>query len=1172
MQKRGFSVLLTTLALTLAASLSSFSTIASAQTFGEITGVITDAGGAAVSGATVTVINTGTGAARKTETNSEGIYAFPALLPGPYTVRVEQQGFKTSLRENIQLEIQQVARIDITLEVGSVGETVTVTGGVPLLSPESTTVGTVIENKRIVDLPLNGRNFLQLVATAPNVSAGFTSAGQANSRQGGTRANQNISVAGQRSYFNRFTIDGIENTDVNFNTPIILPSIDALQEFKVQTGVYPAEFGRASTQINISTKSGTREFHGAAFEFLRNEVFDARIYDFTGRAAPDARKAPLRWNQYGFVLGGPVWLPKKVFGPAGYENRERIFFLTNFEGFRERRTGLGRYNLVPTSYRAGDFSGQLNPAFTGNACSGQPLRAANASGNRCDPSQALVLDALGRQIINGAIYDPLTRRQVGTNTFVVDPFPGNIIPTARFSPTSLKLLEFYPTANLGPNSLGVNHEQQQGSSTDRDQFIGRGDFIESTSSSWAGRYSWTGEQEISPGLYLNGQKILTDAKQVMISNTRTIGANKVNEVRFGFNKFFNSLGRELADVRDVVSELNIPGVPSGPSITWGIPSIPIAGFSGFGDSSEGPYVNNNKTYQIVDNFSWTLSSHSLRFGGEVRWDQYAQVGNQFPRGEFLFEPNATSNIGAATTGSSFADYLLGYCKRCEVSVSLAQADFRARSQYYYFDDSWKVTPKLTVNLGLRYEYTPPWLDKTGRLVNIYAPFNDQTPNVADLSRHPVFVRMGTGDFYEGLTLRFNPAIQVARDGRLGERLVQDDRNDFAPRIGIAYSPTSKWTFRTGGGVFYAQDTGNPRFDMSRNLAGRRRDESTPTQTDLTWAQPFRNLAGTVQVSTPYVLGNINARRTPYIIQYLFNIQRELPGNMLLELGYLGSVGRKLESLRAFNEAIPGTGPVAARTPYPEFSRIQQVDGSGRSNYNGFSVKLEKRFSRGLSFLNGYTWSKSIDTASAIRSHDSDTLFPQNSYDLAAERGLSSFDVRHRFVSSATWELPFGSGRRFLDRGGVTNVVLGGWQLSSILTIQSGFPLTIMTGRDQANTGGGFDRPDIVSGQEVNLDKDERNDLRWFNTLAFRIPDTNRFGTAGRNIVITPGLIQLDASLLKNFRFTESKSLQFRFEAFNAPNHRNLGNPDRSAVSASFGRITGTRTRMRELQVALKLIF
>ncbi|MDX2029207.1 MAG: carboxypeptidase-like regulatory domain-containing protein [Blastocatellia bacterium] len=1093
-----------------------------AQTQGEITGVIMDSGGAAVSGAVVSVTNRGTNATRQTTTNSEGVYSFPALQPGLYSLKVEQAGFKTALRDGLTLEVQQTARIDLTLEVGAVGETVTVTGGTPLLSPESTTVGAVIENKRIVDLPLNGRNFLQLVATAPNVSFGFQSAGQAGSRQGGTRSQQNISVAGQRSYFNRFTIDGVENTDVNFNSPIILPSIDALQEFKVQTGIFPAEFGRASTQINVSTKSGSKEYHGAAFEFLRNDVFDARQYDFTGRRAPDAAKEPFKWNQYGFVLGGPVWIPKL------YENKERIFFMTNFEGFRDRRTTRGRYQLPPAAWRTGDFSQLANP-----------------------------------------IYDPLTRQQ----------FAGNRIPTNRISPTSAKLLEFYPAPTLAPAALGINHEQPNKRFIDKDQFIGRGDFIESAASSWSGRWSWGDEVQLDPGLKLNGTKLLTQVKQGMISNTRTFGGTKVNELRFGYNRFFNSLGRELANTRDVVKELAIPGVASGLPVSWGIPSIAIAGFSGFGDDSEGPYVNTNQTWQIVDNFSLTKGSHSIRFGGELRWDNYNQIGNQFARGAFLFEPNATGLPTAtgtltANTGNSFADFLLGYCKRCEVAVTLAEADFMARSMYFYIDDSWKVTPKLTVNMGLRYEYTPPWLDRSGKLVNIDAPFLDNTPNVSDLSRHPTFVRIGSGDFYQGTSLRFNPAIKVARDGRLGERLVNDDRNDWAPRLGFAYSPTSKWTVRGGAGVFYSQDTGNPRFDMARNLSGRRREESTPTKIDLTWATPFgANAGGNVQINNPYVLGNITTRRTPYILQGMLNVQRDLGNNLLLEIGYLGSVGRKLESLRAFNESIPGTtGSVLSRAPYPEFGRIQQVDGSGKSHYNGLSVKLEKRLSSGVSFVSGYTWSKSIDNASAIRNHNGDTLFPQNSYNLAAEKALSSFHTSHRMVNSVLYQLPFGKSKRWLDRGGITNAVLGGWELGTLFNVQTGFPLTIVSGVDRSNIGAGFDRPDTVAGQVANLDRGERNADRWFNTGAFVLNQPGRFGSTGRNTVISPGIIQWDASLLKMIRFTESKGLQFRFEAFNAANHPNLGNPDTSRNSSNFGRINGTRNNMRELQFGLKLLF
>jgi len=415
---------------------------------------------------------------------------------------------------------------------------------------------------------------------------------------------------------------------------------------------------------------------------------------------------------------------------------------------------------------------------------------------------------------------------------------------------------------------------------------------------------------------------------------------------------------------------------------------------------------------------------------------------------------------------------------------------------------------------------------------------------------------------------------VARDGRLGSKLVADDRNDIAPRLGIAWNPTPRWVVRSGFGVFYSQDTGNPRFDMARNLAGRRRDESTLDLIDLTWKAPFRNLGGTVQINNPYVLANIHDRRTPYSMQYLMNVQRELGHNTALEVGYMGSVSRKLESLRAFNESIPGaTGAVLDRAPYPEFGRIQEVDGGGKAAYNALSVKLQRRFSSGFTYLFGYTWSRSIDTASAIRNHGGDTLFPQNSYNQAAERGLSSFQTEHRSVTSVLYELPFGKGRKLMNGNALLDGFLGGWQLGSILMLQTGFPITVTTGgRDQSNTGAGFDRPNYVAGQVVDLPRGQQDPERFFNTSAFVNQAFGTFGNVGRNTLIGPGLIQWDFSVHKDFRIVENHSLQFRFEAFNFPNHPNWASPDTGTTSVNFGKIRGTRTNMRELQFALKYLF
>ncbi|MFN7920267.1 MAG: carboxypeptidase-like regulatory domain-containing protein [Bryobacteraceae bacterium] len=1101
------------------------------QTFGEITGEVRDTQGAVVPGVNVTITNTGTNATRSTVSNEAGVYAFPSLAPGNYNVRAEKQGFKTAT-SSVEVQVQQTVRLDLDMAVGSVSETVEVSGTVQLLTTENATIGTVVENKRIVELPLNGRNYLQLVSLAPNTSTGFPSAGQARSRQGAFRAEQSISVGGQRSAFNHYSLDGVENTDPNFNTFVIQPSIDALQEFKVQTGIYPAEFGRATTQINVLTKSGTNQFHGTAFEFLRNDKLDAKNYAFRTARPP---KDPFKWNQYGGTFGGPVWIPKV------FNGKDRLFFMGNYEAFRQRRQSQALYQLPTTAQQGGDFS-----------------------------------------TVNGGIFDPKTRTGSGT-AVTSTPFPGFIIPSSRIEPISKKLIDgFYRQPNLP--GTGLNYQQAQGAPINRDQFILRMDFVESSKSQWSGRYSWGDEVQFNQGLRLNGSQVLTNVEQYMGTNTRTLSANVVNETRFGYTRFYNSTARELAGVRDVVKELAIPGLNTGAPITWGIPSVGFAGYSGLGDDSEGPYENKNRSMQFLNNTSWIRGRHTIRFGGEVRNDQFNQDGNQFARGSFGFEINATRQTPSAGGGNSFADFLLGEIRRPETAVAIGSARFRATSFNFYVDDSWKVTNRITVAVGLRYENTPPWKDTTGKLFSAAIPYMDSVPNVSDRSRYPVFVRQGNGSNpYDGIVVRW-PNIDVVQDGRLGDRMVKRDNNDFAPRIGLTWSPTDRWVIRTGAGMFYTQDTGNPRFDMARNIAGRFRQEAVSDFPDRQWNNAFKEIAGALaQVPQPYTFSNLYDRRTPYVMQYLFNVQREFRQNLAFEIGYLGSVSRMLESLRAVNEAIPGpTGSVISRSPYPNFGRIQLVDNGGRGNYNSLGMKLTKKYSNGLSALVSYTYAKSLDETSGIRVNDGDTLFPQNSYCMRCERGYSSFDTRHRAVTSVLYDLPVGKGRQFSISNPVANAVVGGWQLGSIFTLSTGFPLTVVSGSDRSNTGAGFDRPNYISGVDPNLSNHDPQ--RWYNPAAYIVQPFGTFGNVGRNTLISPSIFAWDFSTLKDFAISENHKIQFRFEAFNIPNHPNWGNPDtnvgqiqRDAAGnitnpQNFGVIGGTRTNMRQLQFALKYIF
>ncbi|MBK5294639.1 MAG: TonB-dependent receptor [Acidobacteriia bacterium] len=1111
------------------------SSAAFAQTLGEITGVVRDQTGAVVAGAEVTATNIGTNSTRTTLSNEAGIYSFPALTPGMYTIKVEKPGFKSVSRPNIELQVQMVARIDIDMTVGQVSESVEVSAQAALLTSETATVGTVIENKRIVELPLNGRNALSLAALSPNVSFGFPNAGQADSRQGGIRAAQSISIAGQRAQYNHFTLDGVENTDPNFNTFVVLPSVDALQEFKVQTGIYPAEFGRGASQVNMSTKSGTNDYHGTLFEFLRNEKLDAKNYAFTAARPP---KDPFKWNQFGFTLGGPVQIPKL------FNGKNRLFFMANYEWFRQRRSVQSVYNLPSANMQQGNFS-------------------------------ELPLGTLG-------IFDPLTRTPQG-NTVTATQFPGNIIPAARFATQSKQLLEFYPVPNVAGAATGArNYQTARGLPINRDQFISRLDFVESDKSQWLARYSWGDENQLTEQLKLNGSSIVTNFNQYSVTNTRILTTTIVNEFRFGLTQFYNTNGPQLAFTRDVVGELKIPGLPGGPPVQWGIPSVGFDTYSGFGNDSEGPYENNNRSLQFIDNISWIRGKHSFKFGAEIRNDVYRQVGNQFARGSFGFNRNATNNPAlAGRSGDSFADFLIGEINQPEAAVSIAKADFRASTFYLYFDDSWKVTNKLTINFGLRYENTPPWENQLGDLfngivTNDIRPADFRTANVADRSIHPFFMRQGEPrqNCYEGIAIRWTD-IAVKCDGSLGNRLVGRDNNDWAPRFGVSWSPSAKWVIRGGGGMFYSQDSGNPRFDMARNLAGRLRSNSNTVRPDKTWNNALSSIAGGVaNVPIPYTFANPYDRRTPLSYSYMLNVQRELPGNTMVELGYLGSVSHHLESLRAVNEALPAprsTGlSVPQRSPFIEFGRIQLVDNGGNGNYNALSAKFTKRFSNGLTYLLGYTYSKSIDTATAIRNQGGDTLFPQNSYCRSCERALSSHDNRQRLTASFLYELPIGKGRGVNIDNGVANAIIGGWQVGSIITLQSGFPFTFTQSGDPSNTGGQFDRP-MATGSAL-YDGFTQDPSNWFNRAAFSRTVDGTFGNVGRNTGTSPGIRSWDFSILKNFHFAESKYLQFRFEAFNFPNHPILGNPDANISSATFGVITGTRSNMRNLQFGLKFVF
>jgi hypothetical protein len=1111
------------------------STAGFGQTFGTITGEVKDSSGAVVAGASVTVTDKATNATRLANTNTDGIYSFPSLVPGTYDVSVKMTGFKSELQSNIDLQVQQTVRADFTLQPGQVNESIEVSASAEQLNTDNATVGTVIENKRIVELPLNGRDYLQLVQLSPNVTTSFGSA-QSTNRQGGSRANENYSIAGQRSTFNHYTLDGIENTDVNFNLYLFLPSIDAVQEFKIQTGVYPAEFGREVSQINVSTLPGTNQYHASLFEFFRNYKLDAAPYAFTSNHAPNQ---PFKWNQYGFTLGGPLSIPKL------FNAKDRLFFMTNYEGFRQRATSNSLYTVPTLAMRQGDFSSLLT---------------------RLGPSAQL--------------YYPTGRSRNPDGTYNVAPIPGNIIPSNLIAPQSLQMLNYLPVPNqpIPANQSPANDYLLNANNPyDKDQFTVRVDWVESSKSTWFGRFSWTNESLLSPTLSLAGNATATNGKQYMISNTRIFSPTTVNEFRFGINSFYNAVTPNLACKQNVVQQLGLPGLDTSNCQTWGIPQMRNLGeISGWGDDTNGPYVLNDAIGQVIDNFSWVLGKHSLRFGGEVRRDRYNQLGNEFPRGAFNWAASSTASPNVKNSGYGFASYMLGSPTEVDGAYGIAFEQLRATSQAYYIDDSWRARPNLTISLGLRYELVPPYYDRSQHETNIQLPLFASFAGVTNPSLQPTDVRSGIGNYYQGLPFVF-PNVQVARDGRLGKRMYQTDYNDWAPRLGIAWTPTPKWSIRTGVGLFYAQDSGNSRFDLARTLGGKSNNVNNNQPSafpSMTWTN-FVTVGSTISIANPTLFGVLYDVRTPRVLQYLFNVEHELSKSMVFEAGYLGSEGHRLEGLYNANEATPGTSALPTRLPFSTIGIMQTVQGGGNSNYNSLGLKLTRRLSSGLTLLAAYTWAKSIDDVSAIRGQ-SDTIFPQNSRCLQCDRALSAFNVAHRFVLSALYELPFGSGKTFLNRGGILNEVFGGWQIGSIYTVQTGLPGYPTPGPDQSNTGVGNSR-DRLNATGASQALSNPSPAAWFNVNAFSLEAPGTFGNAGRNTIIFPGRNSWDFSAIKNFRITERQALQFRFEGFNFANHPNWGNPSTAwgqngMAAANFGVINSTAISMRQLQFALKYLF
>ena len=1143
------------------------------QTSGTVSGHVIDPMSASIPGADVILKNLETGTERATVTTQAGDYTFTAVPVGVYTISATHAGFKSALSEHVEVQVQQSLKMDFSLPIGSVNESVEVQAAGALLQADDGTLGTVISNEAITEIPLNGRNYLSLVALSSNVNTLSPSSGQAGSRLGGDRAAQSISVAGQRIMFDYYTLDGVSNTDPDFNTYIGLPSIDGIQEFKVQTGVYPAEFGHEASQVNVVSKTGTNTFHGALYDFIRNDVADANPYYFPFNATPPT-KFPYKWNDYGFEFDGPIWIPKI------YNGRDKLFFMVDDEWRNVRQSGLGNATVPSAAIVGGNFSDFTNAA-------GQPV----------------------------TIYDPATGDAQGLGR---TPFPNNTIPASRISPISTAVLKYLGTSSnpfIKGGRVVSNYGYGTSAPQDRQSLTVRADFFQSAKSQYGFRYSAGNETLISTGLLGAGSKTVTNYYQYMGSNTFTFSPHIVNDARFGYNHFFNSLGLLSAYTNDVVKSLNIPGLNDGAASTWGIPAVSFASgqkgtnnpiWSNFGDlGGDGPYVVTDPMWQIIDSLSWIKGMHDLRFGMEYNRQTFNQLGNQFSRGQFSSEPLTTalltpSGYAAAPTGPSgdaLADLLLGQLYQSTVAVAVANANYVRNVWSFFAQDTYKLTSNITISAGLRYEITPPWNDTVGNNFNAYVPnkpFMGATSTTFTQAQAPFYVRQGNcapADVYQGLSIVWTTTLgpaPVCSNGLLPNGpLLQTRYSNFAPRFSISYSPNPKTVIRTGYGIFYNQDIGNSYFDMARNIAGRVSQTNTAStgtfgNSSLSWNNAAPGGSGAIARLGPGTAYNVApSHKTTYTEQFLLNVQRQVGKDWSFELGYQGAVHRHLYGFQNLNQATPygyiGNGAattVASRTPFANLGGIQSAHDMGSGNYHAVSVKANRRFSRGLSVIASYTYSKSLDNTSGIRNQGNDNLYPQNSYCLSCEYGPSAFDVRNRVVGSALYELPIGPGR-LVPVKGFLDALIGGWQVGGIFTHQTGAVATPTVGTDQANIAsafGSFDRP-IATGTSPYLSGSARSLNVWVNPAAYTPAAKGFFGTVGRGSFTGPGFTNLDASLHKDIKmpYNDKHLLSIRFEAFNALNHPNWGTPTLTTSSPTFGRINSAGN-LRQLQLAAKYHF
>lgn len=1120
-----------------------------------VLGTVTDPQGGAIPNAKVTITEDATGLTYDVVSGPDGQWIRPALKSGTYTVSVESPGFKKGVQRNVLLTPGGRVDVPTTLSVGEITQSVEITAAAPLLQTESTVIGQDLNSRQASQLPLGGtRVFSFLARLSPGVVPGEAGA---RDEAGGSFSANGVRSNGQ----NNFLLNGVDNNVnvidfLNQAAYVVGPSVEAIGEMTILTNGYNAEYGRgAGGVVNVQLKSGTNALHGTLFEFLQNEKLNANTWENNKNGAT---RGAYKQNQFGAAVGGPII-------------KNRLFIFGDYQGTRiasnsqALNLGIGGSMTIPTQAMVnGDFSQLLTNTQLGT-------------------------DATGRAIYQGQIFDPASTKTVN-GALVRDPFPGNKIPTSRFDPAAAKIMKLFPAPNTSYQTSGGPPLNDYFIVTpvaqNIDQGDGRVDWRATDKDSVFGSMSWSNKSQSNgqplPGAldatYFASQAEEDLARNAMLSWTRVWTPHLISETRVAFTRLVTS--RTQADPNtDQFSAFGIGGYNPTTTLNGGLPSTNFSKwYSGFGASDWLPSKEYNNVWDFIENVSITTGGHAFKFGAEFRPIKFPffQVPN--PHGNWSFDTNSTAapiagNI-SNNTGDPMASFLLGQVYSGTISTN----NFISSEKWawaFFGQDDWKISPKLTVNLGLRYEIFSPIGEKFGAQSN----FDPQT-NTLYIPSGPNQDAPLPPSFNPGGALSF---IHISR-GQVDKYLIPTDYLDFSPRLGLAYQWRQKTVVRLGYGVFYGGEENQGGYPN--------RGEAVPfnetVQLNRTGLDNFASNAyfnSTNGVSggfptnvftldvPPAFRGITQNFRNPIVHKWNVAIQQELGHNMALEVSYVGN--HQAHSVRIWD---PNTCPNSpdpnyncdSNRPNPALGGLSFVDSFDYGNYHGLTAKFEKRYSSGLTFLSTYTYGHALATGGTTLTGSSN----QNSKDrrnLALGYSSAAWDIRHSSVTSFLYDLPFGKGKKYVT-GGPLSYVIGGWQMNSILTFRTGPPFTL--GTNQCVGTFGTCQPDLVAGMDPgNAPAGGRRPEMWFDTSAVTKPTPGTPGSLGLQTQNRPGQRQVDFSLFKDFPFTERFKVQFRAEAFNIANTPQWGQPGTTQGDSTFGVITSTQPNtQRHVQFALRFMF